>query len=398
MRLVKKVDTNMGVMQKLLNLDDYFKTTDGDKIIVNNLSLFSNEDLEFINNKLMTTHDNTDVISIKPRCDCGKLEGNFKLGKICKHCSTICEDPYKKVKPVVWLQAIEDKYRFLNPILWIMLDNLLSGKGFTSPLRYLSDTRYNPPVKIPIYMDYIKDVILDGERRYDKLMENLIPILQYCISMPRFSKAQKSTAKLLIGIIEANGDKIFSKYLPILNKRLFVSERSRKVKFINLINAESLDIVMSFIKLAGEAEHISDRRKSNVMGNLMATLASLYNKYFYQYLDTKHGILRKNVYGARSHFTFRCVIVSITGRHQHDEIEAPWCVGITAFRPHLINKLYKLGYSYKEASRILYLGVKKYNPLLDKLLNELIAESKYKGIPVLAQRNKPNLSTINVTS
>ena len=76
------------------------------------------------------------------------------------------------------------------------------------------------------------------------------------------------------------------------------------------------------------------------------------------------------------------------GRHRHDQIIAPWCIGSTVFRPHLLNKLIKRGYSYKNASNLLYRAVKKYEPVVDELLQEIIKESSDpRGIPVLIQRN-----------
>ena len=113
----------------------------------------------------------------------------------------------------------------------------------------------------------------------------------------------------------------------------------------------------------------------------------MYNKYFEDYLVRKEGIFRKHVYGARSHFTFRFVIVSVPGPHKKDEIHVPWVAGPTAFRPHLLNKLTRRGYTYKEANKILYRSVKKYDPLIAELLQELIDESPYRGIPAIINRN-----------
>jgi len=45
------------------------------------------------------------------------------------------------------------------------------------------------------------------------------------------------------------------------------------------------------------------------------------------------------------------------------------------------------GYTLKQASAILFQSTKNYHPLIDELLQELIDESPYKGIPVLINRN-----------
>ena len=136
-------------------------------------------------------------------------------------------------------------------------------------------------------------------------------------------------------------------------------------------------------------EKVTDKAINNCTGSLVSSLATVYNKYFEDYLVRKEGIFRKHVYGARSHFTFRFVIVSVPGPHKKDEIHVPWVAGPTAFRPHLLNKLTRRGYTYKEANKILYRSVKKYDPLIAELLQELIDESPYRGIPAIINRN-PN--------
>ena len=52
-----------------------------------------------------------------------------------------------------------------------------------------------------------------------------------------------------------------------------------------------------------------------------------------------------------------------------------------------MNKLVRRGYTYKEANRMLYDAVNAYHPVIHEILNELITESKYKGIPVIILRN-----------
>lgn len=378
----------MGIVQKLINMDEYFRTTTGDKIIVNDLSIFSPEDLALVDKKVMTTYDKVDAISIKASCDCGKVTGMFKIGQVCNDCSSTCREPYEKLQPILWLKAIDPNYKFLNPIVWIMVSNLLSNK--MDALRYFSDTRYNPVdlVALPDTIQYIKKNILNDNRTYPNLMANLSNILNYLLTHQSFKdKTRQETLKLTIRLIEENKDKLFSNYMPILNKRLFVTENTTTGRYVLLVNADSVDAIKSWMKLCSDFNQPTERRKSNITGSTMACLATLYKNYARNYLCSKNGIFRKNVYGARSHFTFRCVITSITGKHKHYEIEAPWCVGVTAFRPHLLNKLKKLGYNYKQASSLLFAAVQTYNPLVDKLLKELIKESKYPGIPIILQRN-----------
>lgn len=378
----------MGVMQKMLNMDEYYKTTTGDKIIANDLSVFSVNDMELIDNKLMTVYNNVDIISIKPSCDCGKVNGLFKVGILCNECSSTCREPFEKIQPVIWLKAIGEEYKFINPFFWLMISRLLGEQ--VDYLRYFSDTSYNPieKVKIPDYIQYIKVNILKDVRTYPNLMANLTNILNYLLTNQKFKKPEKITEiNLLLKMLQEQGPYAWSTYLPILNKRMFIKEKNNKGNFVLLVNTQSVNAVKTWVRVCSDLNNMSDRKKSNAMGIVMHSISTLFKEYFSKYLSRKSGIFRKNIYGARSHFTFRCVIVSITGKHKHDEVEAPWCVGVTAFRPHLINKLFKLGYNYKQASDMLFANVNSYNSILDKLLQELIAESKYPGIPIITHRN-----------
>ena len=47
----------------------------------------------------------------------------------------------------------------------------------------------------------------------------------------------------------------------------------------------------------------------------------------------------------------------------------------------------KRGFKYKVANRMLYDAVNKYDPIIAEILDELIVESAYKGIPVMILRN-----------
>lgn len=375
----------MAVTQHLLDLDAYFKSTEGDKIIINDLNFFSLDDIDVINKSLMTVYDNTETLSSKPSCDCGETQGRYMIGKLCNSCGTICQEPHAKVKPLLWLKAVDPKTKFLNPTVWLMISSLLHTK--VDYLRYFCDTRYNPPVKMPPRIVGIKQNVLNNVRTYENTMANLENILIYCLNNQHYKDVDKQAEiRMMLELIKDRRDIMFSNYLPIINKKLFVVENTTKGKFINLASADIVDVIKTWLKLCSE-DKITEKQLSNTMGSVLSNLAKLYNTYFDQYIVKKYGTFRKHVYGARSHFTFRCVIVSKVGKHVYDEITVPWCVGTTAFRPHIINKLVKRGYTYKQTINKLYKAVKKFDPEIYEILNELIKESPHKGIAVLCQRN-----------
>lgn len=376
----------MAITQRLLNLDKYFRTTDGDKIIINDLNYFSINDKDHINKALMTVYDKTDVLSTKPSCDCQYLQGRYLIGKVCPQCSTECREPGDKIKPLLWLKVLKPGTKFLNPTFWAMLSNILGGKN-VDYLRYLCDTRYNPRgLKEPTHIIGIRN-LLNNVRNYENTINHIPNILNYLLNISEYKEHDKQmNVRMLLELYENYKQDIFSEYLPIINKKLFVVENTTKGRFINLASSGVVNVVMSWLKVCSE-ETLTDKQISNATASTVSNLAKLYETYYKTYLRKKHGIFRKNIYGTRSHFTFRFVIVSRPGKHRHDEIVAPWVAGVTAFRPHVLNKLVRRGYTYKEASAMLYRAVKEYNSVIHDILKELIAESPEKGIPILIQRN-----------
>ena len=372
----------MAIVQKFLSLDSYYKSTSGTKIILNDLDIFSIDDIESVNNHLMTVYD-SDVIDTVPTCDCGVTKGNYLMGKTCPECGTVVINPQDQLDPIMWMKVIDPTYKFINPHYWLMFKNLLHKK--VDYLRWLTDTSYNPPIDIPPYIYGIKDIIV--ERTYLNFVNNIDKILIYLTTQTKFKKGDTyDNVMFLLETYRKDKKLIFSNYMPIVNKKLFVMENTSKGKFTNLTVSDMIDLVMAWIKTANS--EASPRKLSNIMGSTVSKLANLYSTYYDTYISKKPGIFRKHIFGFRSHFTFRTVITSIPGRHNYDEIHVPWSVGVTAFRPHILNKLAKLGYPHKKADRMLLRAVKKYNPIIDEILQSLISSSPNGKLYVLIQRNR----------
>ena len=373
----------MGIYKKFKDMDAYFKSTSHNKIILNDLDDFSVDDIEEVNNALMTVYD-TDTISTVSRCECGELKGNYVKGVICNFCGTEVSDPMKNKDPDIWLKVIREDIKFINPEYWLMLKNILNKK--IDYLRWLSDTSYNPPVTLHPFARGALDAI-GGERSYVALVNNMESLLIYLMNNSKFSKGSHyNSLRILLDLWRSEKGVILSSYLPIVNKKLFVFEKTTKGKFTNLTVSDMIDLVMSWIKIANMTK-LTDKKLSSAMSSTISKISEVFSKYIKTYIATKVGALRKHVYSARSHFTFRGVITSIPGRHNYDEIHIPWSIGVTAFRPHIINKLIKKGVVYKEASQMLYAAVNKYIPILDEILKELIAEAPNGKLYILEQRN-----------
>jgi hypothetical protein len=110
-------------------------------------------------------------------------------------------------------------------------------------------------------------------------------------------------------------------------------------------------------------------------------------------------VYRKQVFAARSEFSFRAVIVSITDQHDYECVKVPWPIAVTFLEYHITNKLIKRGMSPNAIKEHLYTHAHRYSALLAEVMDELIKESPYKGIPIILGRNpslKRGLRSIDV--
>lgn len=373
------------IYQKIKNLDIFFKESLGDKIILNDVKYYSMEDRDLITKSLVTVYDD-DTISMIPACDCGHLEGGYLKGKHCNKCSTTVRDIHDKTDPLLWMHAVDEMPHFLSPHFWLMMKNVMGKK--IDAMRWLGDTSYNPP-DIPEYLIGLKNTLPEFERSYPFLVNHIEDILIYMKNHSYFKTPTKAdTINGLITLYADNKDKLYSYYLPIVNKKLFIMENTSKGKYTDLGIADVIDTTLQFVKTVNDSK-LTPNKRSNCMSRTISDLSAIYNYYNKNYLSSKPGIFRKHQYGARAHFTFRAVISSISGSHRHNEIVPPWSIMVTAFRPHILNKLSKRGYSYKDASKMLFYSVNNYVEEIGSILDELITETPGgKGIPVIMQRNQ----------
>jgi len=375
----------MGITQKIYSLDVYFKMVKDGKMIVNDFRPNDKNDLATVNNTLMTVY-NTDTIPTIPTCECGELKGRYNIDIVCADCGTVCKDAHSKVEPVLWLENFNN-IKFLNPDLWLITTTLFEKKCDKDRdyLRWLCSSSYFiPEDKIPIHIYGIYELL--GKRRsYTNTMNRMVDILTYLLDHAKY-KGKKQHIKMLIEMWK-DKNTIFSKHIPIINKKLFVIEDTPKGVFTNLATASVIDIVYSWIDAVHDTKS-TPIKNENATAAIISKLAHMYNEYFLTYIVKKAGMFRKHVYGARSPHTFRAVITSISGKHHYSEVHIPWAIAVTVLRPQLVSKLLKRNLKYKKINRMLFDAVNKYMPLVHEILNELITESPYRlGIPIIIQRN-----------
>lgn len=407
----------MGVSHNLLPLARYFEQVNCRKIIVNDIPLTAGMTDQDLLSCIMSIYEG-DVVSTIPSCDCPEgtgLRGGARLGQICSICNGEVREAHDRLDSNLWLRQLSHPdygpIPFINPIYWIIFSRELHAYASIDFLRYMTDDKYvlSPDVlSSPSFKPIGECVekIMGGERDYLVFINNLDAIFQFLINHSAYKNKKRpmSSASVQLDLLykiylhdkETNrGQGLFPDYMPIFSKAIFVMEKNPKGRYVCLKSAVNVDVVKSWIRICEEQLEreraglppMSLKAMSRETARVVSKLSSLYLSYLDDYMFKKSGHLRKNIYGARTFFCARAVIVSIDGPHDRRDVHIPWTMATTIFKPQLENKLLRLGYSLREITRRLYACVNKYDELIHSLLLEMLADGPDGCIPMIVHRN-----------
>ena len=379
----------MPVYHKLVNLEEVFHTARNKPIILNDLKIVTEQDRESLRNHIYTKHS-SDTMNVLPTCDCGNTSGEYAVGDTCVYCGTkvtIVADEI--IEPILWFRAPTGVRKLINPAVWVMLNTYFSKSGF-SILQWLTDTTYKPKGVIP---PFVNEVVDSGiQRGYNYFVDNFDNIIDYLFNHKVFSARLKNrkinSPNHLRELIRINRGILFSEYLPIPNKMLLIIEENPLGRYMDFTNTPAIDTVLNVAGIDSNNIHARLRVKENSSAKAINQLAYYYHEYHRKNIAGKPGMFRKNVIASRTHYSFRVVATSITDPHDYTKVLAPWCVGLTTYRHHVMNKLLARGYTLNAAIGLIHKHIRKYlkDPLGD-ILDEIIAESPYDGLPCIIQRN-----------
>lgn len=369
----------MAIYQSLVNFDEVFNSLPDSPIIINDLKDKSEDDRNYYSNLLVTKYSE-DFINLIPSCDCGEMKGEFYRNEVCKTCNSVIKSHVEDdLIPLVWFRRPTDVSKIINPAVWNMLKARFYKYGF-SILVWITDFRYK--VK-PKYDNIIKNYTEAGYGRgYNYFVDNFQEVIKYLLSIPEY-RLKKNEIDYLITLIEQESSSVFSDYIPLPNKSLLIMEKTNLGVYVDPIILNAVDSIKMLVSIDKDHHQQTSKVKQNRTIRAINKLGEYYLSFYREKLMPKKGIFRKNIYGSRTNFTFRCVITSLFNNVAYDEIHVPWGVGLTVFRPHVINKLMKLGMTLNDSIGFLLGGINKHNQILDNLLKELISESDNKLYAIL---------------
>ena len=374
----------MPVIQSILSHEEMFDRLSTEPIFVNNLGYRTEAERETVRN-LVTTKYTHDMVSLLPSCRCGVTQGVFSMKVMCPACgSTPKHNLVNDIEPVLWFRAPNGVAPLMSPIFWIMLKNRFKKSGFNI-LLWLTDRNYDPSVKKPTVINKLESMGI--ERGYNFFVNNFDRIVDTLFSLKEFRK-KKSEDDYLRVLLQTQRHAVFSGKIPLPNKVFLILEKTSLGLYVDQIITDAIDVIQTMVSIDRHHHEQTVKLKENRTACALNGLATFIENHFKVNLGPKPGQLRQHHYGTRSNSTFRCVITSITGPHNLNDIEVPWSIALTMLQPHIVNKLRKLGYRERDARAFIRTHTFKYNKTIDDVLKELIKETPQSlGIAMSIGRN-----------
>ncbi|QBX32207.1 putative DNA-directed RNA polymerase subunit beta [Pseudomonas phage PA1C] len=360
----------------------------GKVVFANDFNTSNAEQKEEFQRYLFSHYQDADAIENSASCDCEHITEAYKLGVICDNCGTpVVSTSNRPIVPSMWIRAPEGVDRLVSPELWIMLSGYMSMKEFDF-LEYLTNTQYQ--------YDYDTISSKETKRKLDKLLARQFPrglnnfvqnfdtIFQFLLD----SSIINTNKGEMAAFVNQNKEHLFPKNIPIPTKLCFVVESTTSGVYIDKPIGAAIDAVLTISSIGSSAIPLKPITVQNRVARALKLLAIFHENYDKQRIAQKPGLVRRHVLGGRLNLTARAVITSISDPHDYDELHIPWGVGCQLLKYHLINKLKrKFRMTTRQANSFIYENVLKYNEVIDQLFKEIIAESKYKGLPCVFHRN-----------
>jgi len=370
----------MGWSMRWVNLDQLYHNSATPPILANDFDVRVEDERKALND-LIYAHYEGDSLSTFPSCDCGALKGMYNEGITCSVCNTpvqaVTERP---LESLVWLESPKGVGPFISPIVWIILSKSLTYdkvnllEYMTTPTSAIHGT---PHKKV---QEFLNLNIERGINYFHAHFDEIMQILYH-------HKILKGQADDIMTLVKDYRECVFTYHLPLPSKLGMITERTEVNSYTDMAILSAINAMRTITSAIYSPVPHSNRVMQARAMQANAMLADYHEQFMKDSLGTKEGLARSHMFASRLHFTFRTVIVSLSDNHEYDELHIPWSVGLMVLKLHLYSKMIKRGLSPKECNALFYGSIVVYNPFLDELIEELISESPYGGIPCTFGRN-----------
>lgn len=400
----------------LMDFDKEFKATPPTAVVLNDLPSDTEEERAAIDNLIMTTYNNTDILSSVPSCSCGELTMGFSLGKFCFKCNTpVQRQGESAIDLNVWMRVPDGIDGFINPEVWNVLSELLkTGASGYSILEWMTSAKSRPTGKISVVMRDRLQKLEDmgwprGLNNFIANFPKFIEILPTLKQGGTWSDTSKSYQRFLRQAYKRN--LVFPKYLPMPTKALLVLENTPVGSFADLTITGAVDAARTIVEISKTGTDLTPSGYERNTISVIKGLASYYLETTKLSLASKRGWLRGQLFSSRSHWCGRGVITSIHKPHHYEELHIPWAQGIELLKVHIMAEMEHRGYDARVITELVNNSGNIYIPLLDEIMQLIVSRFSpfdpgsgrpgdvgYRptlhGIPCIFQRN-PSLTRLS---
>lgn len=366
---------------KFINLDNVIQKMEKPPIIINQLSLDTEEDRKLLESLTVTRYEATDVFSTVPTCSCRKTKTAEALGTICEHCGTeVVSHHNQAIESELWISVPNGIEWFLAPLPWIFLNQKLSARGFNG-LQWAMDSKIPDPEesnkKASSIVNRFKQA--NFQRGLSNLKDQFDIIVDVAIKETQSS--QKRTE--LLNFIDYYRENLFVKHIPIPSKVAFAIENTAYGNYFDRTMASAIEAIFT---AAGTSTMYNVKRLETRFTSIMVNLTAYYEDVIANNLSSKSGWLRRVNYGTRMNYSFRNIITSYHGLHEVDTILVPYHQLLTVLEPLVIAHLIReYNYTHSQAQAYVIQHATDKDPLLWEILETFIDETPPAPVPETSQ-------------
>lgn len=376
----------MPVILQVVDNKKLFESLRHTPVILNDLKCNTEIERQTVQEMLFLRFQGTDTVSIVPSCRCGATKSTDLIGHICSICGTKVESVFEEsVEPQVWFRRPQGCAPLINLSVFNLLRSRFKVSGF-NVIQWLIDKQYRPTAKKPPIMAKIEQ---DLPRGYNEFYENYDFIIDYLFSLRAFKSKDKNRDDLftLLQMLKAQGVSVFSDYIPVPNKSVFIIEGTNVGVYGDMNVVMAMDAIQSMVSIDTDFYDQRVSVKINRAVRAIVQMTDFFQNYL-KYAGKKPGEFRKHVYASKVPYTFRTVITPLTGIHNYREMRPAWGATVGVFRQDLLNHLFKMGYTLNEALGKLSAAIYNCDKVIEGILEGIFEEGRKKGgMTMIAQRN-----------
>lgn len=366
---------------------DMFRRSRTEPLMLDELDTSTEQGRQRINSLVYSRYEG-DVFSNVPSCDCGAIKGGARINVMCTQCHTECLPITERpIEPVIWIRAPSPVPAFIHLNIWRLLSIKFTVSGYNL-LEHLTDPYYRPPVNIPPGVAELeRHGIGSKQRGLTYFHDHFDEIMDIVLSNRKILGKNPGKRQEIEQFIRKFRDVIFTPVLPFPSKIGFIVEDVGDRTYVDPQMNPIMDALNTLINIRKDNPNPSRALVESRVIRATVKACQFYRGHEQDKVFGKPGVMRKLVYGTSPHMTWRTVITSQHRPHLYDQLSLPWGASVLLFKMHLANKLLKENFTPNNILSLIYRNTLRTNPLIEKMLDELIEESPDpRGIPSVFTR------------